>query len=135
MSRMLDVYLQDKLVGCLEQTDSGDLAFAYNADYLKAASYGISLSMPLSAESYKGAQVKAFFSGLLPEESVRDRLAKYLRLSENNLFALLEAVGGDCAGALALYPHGNQPPKASNDVEVFDEIIAIIEERAKRLIE
>ena len=121
MSRMLDVYLQDKLVGCLEQTDSGDLAFAYNADYLKAASYGISLSMPLSAESYKGAQVKAFFSGLLPEESVRDRLAKYLRLSENNLFALLEAFGGDCAGALALYTHGNQPPKASNDIEVLDD--------------
>lgn len=35
MSRMLDVYLQDKLVGCLEQTDSGDLAFAYNADIKK----------------------------------------------------------------------------------------------------
>ena len=121
MRRILDVYLQDKLVGCLEQTDSGDLAFAYDADYLEAASYGISLSMPLSTESYKGPQVKAFFSGLLPEESVRDRLAKYLGLSEKNPFALLEAVGGDCAGALALYPYGEQPPKASDDVEVLDD--------------
>jgi serine/threonine-protein kinase HipA len=121
MSRRLDVYLQDKLVGCLEQTDSGDLAFTYDADYLKAASYGISLSMPLGAESYKGPQVKAFFSGLLPEESVRDRLAKYLGLSEKNPFALLEAVGGDCAGALALHPHGDQPPKTSDDVEVLDD--------------
>lgn len=121
MSRRLDVYLQDVLVGCLEQTDSGDLAFTYDTDYLKAASYGISLSMLLSTESYKGPQVKAFFSGLLPEESVRDRLAKYLGLSEKNPFALLEAVGGDCAGALALYPHGAQPPKASDDVEVLDD--------------
>lgn len=121
MSRMLDVYLQDMLVGCLEQTDSGDLAFTYDADYLEAASYGISLSMPLQKEAFKGAQVKAFFSGLLPEESVRDRLAKYLGLSEKNPFALLEAVGGDCAGALALYPHGEQPPKASDDVEVLDD--------------
>lgn len=61
MSRKLDVYLQDMLVGCLEQTDSGDLAFTYDADYLEAASYGISLSMPLNAEIYKGSQVKAFF--------------------------------------------------------------------------
>ena len=64
MSRMLDVYLHDKRVGCLEQTDSGDLAFTYDADYLGTASYGISLSMPLNTESYRGAQVKAFFSGL-----------------------------------------------------------------------
>ncbi len=121
MSRMLDVYLQDVLVGCLEQTDSGDLAFTYNADYLQAASYGISLSIPLQKEAFKSAQVKAFFSGLLPEESVRDRLAKNLGLSEKNPFALLEAVGGDCAGALALYQHGKQPPKASDDVEVLDD--------------
>ena len=121
MSRMLDVYLQDVLVGCLEQINNGDLAFTYDTDYLETASYGISLSMPLSAESYKGPQVKAFFSGLLPEESVRDRLAKYLGLSEKNSFALLEAVGGDCAGALALYPYGDQPPKTSDDVEVLDD--------------
>ena len=121
MSRMLDVYLQNMLVGCLEQRDSGDLAFTYDADYLKAASYSISLSMPLNAQSYTGPQVKAFFSGLLPEESVRKRLAKYLGLSEKNPFALLEAVGGDCAGALALYPHGDKPPKAPGDAEILDD--------------
>ena len=134
MSRTLDVYLQDMLVGCLEQTDSGDLTFTYSADYLDAPSYGISLSMPLNTESYTGSQVKAFFSGLLPEESVRDRLAKYLGLSEKNPFALLEAVGGDCAGALALYPYGEQPPKASDDVEVLDnkrlhEVLDLIKRR------
>ena len=121
MSRMLDVYLQDKLVGCLEQTDSGDLAFTYDADYLDAASCAISLSLPLQSDAFRDSQAKAFFSGLLPEESVRGRLAKYLGLSEKNPFALLEAVGGDCAGALALYPHGEQPPKASDAVEVLDD--------------
>ena len=122
MSRKLDVYLQDKLVGCLEQTDSGDLAFTYDANYLDAASYGISLSLPLQKATFRGSQVKTFFSGLLPEESVRDRLAKYLGLSEKNPFALLEAVGGDCAGALALYPRGEQPQKASDEMEVLDDI-------------
>ena len=134
MSRKLDVYTHDVMVGCLEQTGSGDLLFTYDADYLKAATYDISLSMPLQKEALKGVQVKAFFSGLLPEESVRERLAKYLGLSEKNPFALLEAVGGDCAGALALYPHGEQPPVASNDVEVLNdkrlrEVLELIKRR------
>ncbi len=121
MSRVLDVYLQDKPAGSLEQTDSGELVFTYDADYLDSASCGISLSLPLQAESFTGKQVKAFFSGLLPEESVRDRLAKYLGLSKKNPFALLEAVGGDCAGALALYPHGDKPPVASDHVKILDD--------------
>ena len=121
MSRMLDVYLQDKLAGSLEQTDGGDLAFTYDADYLDAAHYGISLSLPLQSDAFKGSQVKAFFSGLLPDESVRARLAKYLGLSEKNSFALLEAVGGDCAGALVLLPHGDKLPEFSDDVEVLDD--------------
>ena len=121
MSRMLDVYLQDKLAGSLEQTDSGDLAFTYDADYLDAAPYGISLSLPLCSDAFKGSQVKAFFSGLLPDESVRKRLATSLGLSEKNSFALLEAVGGDCAGALVLLPHGDKLPEFSDDVEVLDD--------------
>ncbi len=122
MSRILDVYLQENLAGSLEQTDGGELAFTYDAGYLSTASYGISLSLPLRAETFKGTQVSAFFSGLLPEESVRERLAKYLGLSERNPFALLEAIGGDCAGALALYPHGEKPAEVSDDVEVLDHV-------------
>jgi len=120
MSRVLNVYLQDNQVGILEQTNRGDLAFTYDADYLNSESYGISLSMPLQSETFKGNQVKAFFSGLLPEESVRDRLAKCLGLSQENPFALLEAVGGDCAGALALYANEQKPHKDSDNVEVLD---------------
>ena len=121
MTRTLDVYLHDRLAGGLEQADSGDLTFTYAADYLDAAPYGISLSLPLEAATHSGNAVRAFFSGLLPEQSVRARLAKSLRISEKNSFALLEAVGGDCAGAVALYPHGKKPPTISDDVEVLDD--------------
>lgn len=121
MSRILDVYLRENPVGNLEQTDGGELAFTYDADYLDAATHGISLSLPLQAEPHKGPQVGAFFSGLLPEESVRERLAKYLGLSKRNSFALLEAIGGDCAGALALYPRGEKPARVFDDVETLDD--------------
>ncbi|WP_092483227.1 type II toxin-antitoxin system HipA family toxin [Candidatus Ichthyocystis hellenicum] len=120
MSRILDVYLQEHLVGRLEQTDNSAMVFTYDTDYLSTAPYGISLSLPLQPETFTGQQVRAFFSGLLPEENVRERLARYLGLSEKNQFALLEAVGGDCAGALALYPHGDKPSKSSDDIEVLD---------------
>ena len=134
MSRMLDVYLHDRLVGILEQPDSGGLIFTYDTDYVSGASYAISLSLPLQSESFKGDKVKAFFSGLLPDESVRDRLARSLGVSKENSFGLLEEVGGDCAGALALYPHGEKPPKTSPDIEVLDdkrlkEILDLIKHR------
>lgn len=47
---------------------------------------------------------------------------------------MLKAVGGDCAGALALYPHGGKPAEVSDDVEVLDnaqlkEILDLIKRR------
>lgn len=146
MSRILDVYLCDNFVGTLTQDDSGDLEFAYDQGYLETAAHGISLSLPLSAGfssgfsdgffkgTYKGKKVKAFFSGLLPEETVRERLAGYLGVSEKNPFALLEIVGGDCAGALALYPQGQKPSEEVKEIETLDdarlkEILDLIKHR------
>lgn len=134
MSRVLDVYLQDKLVGYLTQDNSGTLSFSYDSDYLDRYQQAISLSLPLQSTAFIGSQVKAFFSGLLPEESVRQRLADALSVSDKNSFALLEIIGGDCAGALALYPHGDKPPDSSDEVEPLDnrqlaEIFELIKRR------
>ena len=134
MTRTLDVYLHDNFAGRFEQADSGDLTFTYAADYLDAAPHALSLSLPLETATHSGNAVRAFFSGLLPEQSVRARLARCLGLSETNPFALLEAIGGDCAGALAFYPHGTKPPAHSDDVEVLDdkalgEVLALIKRR------
>lgn len=129
MSRILDVYLTSKMAGKLIQEDSGEMTFSYDQEFFQTASHGISLSMPFPVSqsegdeaTYKGPKVKAFFSGLLPDESVRDRLAAYLGLSERNPFALLEAVGGDCAGALALHPEGQTPPEVSKQEEALDDV-------------
>ena len=119
MSRILDVYLCDNFVGTLTQDDSGDLEFAYDEGYLETAAHGISLSLPTTQKLHKGKTVKSFFSGLLPEESVRERLARYLGVSEKNSFALLEIVGGDCAGALAFYPQGHKPSEETQEIEIL----------------
>ncbi len=61
MTRTLDVYLQAKLVGQLQQEKSGDLTFLYDSDYLHQGLQGISVSLPPRVEAYKGQTVKAFF--------------------------------------------------------------------------
>lgn len=111
MARTLDVYFAESLCGRLEQDDAGALSFAYAQSYLDLRqSNPISVSMPLREEPWLDRQVRPFFSGLLPDEGARQRLASALGVSAGNAFGLLEIIGGECAGALSLFPAGEQPP-------------------------
>ncbi len=122
MSRILDVYLHEIFAGQLIQNDYGGLSFAYDESYVNKDHAPLSLSLPLQAEIFEGDVVRAFFSGLLPDDIVRHRLARYLGVSEKNPFSLLEAIGGECAGALSLYPQGQTPPETSqDDAEILDD--------------
>ena len=58
---------------------------------------------------------RPFFSGLLPDEAARQRLAGALGISAGNVFGLLEVIGGECAGALSLYRAGQTPPRSDDD--------------------
>ncbi len=122
MDKILNVYLNAECVGKLSQDQAGNLTFKYDDAYFASAGRGISLSLPLQEHTHQGAHVDAFFSGLLPDESVRDRLAAFLGVSKANAFALLEIVGGDCAGAIALYPRESTPPTQTHaDYQVLDD--------------
>ena len=76
MTRILDVYLHEQLTGTLTE-EHGDLSFLYNPDAKIAVSY----SLPLQDKPHIGQAVKAFFSGLLPDDRVRHRLARVLGVS------------------------------------------------------
>lgn len=121
MSRLLDVYLKDVLVGKLCQDNTARLSFTYNVDYFKSDGLPISISMPLQEKPFDDNVVRPFFSGLLPDDIIRQRLARYLGLSEKNPFSLLEAIGGECAGALSLYPDGTIPQVSQQEVEILDD--------------
>jgi len=122
MQRILDIYFHDIFTGKLIQNKENNLCFQYNDAYIKrGAAPAISLSMPVQPALYEDNRVKSYFSGLLPEAISRHRLAKYLGISEKNSFALLEAIGGECAGALSLYPEGKKPaPPSEDDLEKLD---------------
>lgn len=104
----LDVYLCGRKVGALERSDKG-MTFRYLDEYLAEPNAAVvSSTLPLSAAVYEERDVMAFFSNLLPDESVRRRIAEILKLTPEDTFGLLRAIGGDCAGAVAFW----EPEKA-----------------------
>ena len=99
--KRLHVYLNNVKVGLL--SDAEPLTFTYDPDWLATGpGYPLSRQLPLKTEPMSGKAVRAFFSGLLPEAEPRERIASILGVSSGNDFAILERIGGDCAGAVSL---------------------------------
>lgn len=107
----LNVFWGARLVGCLEMgRDDTQMSFTYAGSWLSAdRALPISLSLPLSEAPYQGGTAHWFFANLLPEGTLRQLLARRLGLSVDNDFALLSAIGGECAGALAVTPTDKPP--------------------------
>ena len=111
----LIVYLNVERVGTLEQDDSGLMQFSYNQAWLeKPGAMPLSRSLPLQSEVFSGKKARPFFAGILPEEGPRKKVAEILGISDINDFAMLERIGGECAGAVSLLPEGVAPTDPKN---------------------
>lgn len=106
----LDVWLHDRLAGRLE-TREGTLVFTYGDGYqADPSATPLSLSMPLGGpQSHTGGPAHLFFAGLLPEGRILEYVASQYGVTTTNTFGLLEAIGGDCAGAVSLLPPDTEP--------------------------
>lgn len=126
--KRLVVYLNGRRIGDL--TGADEPVFAYDADWLAGdGAYPLSRQLPLQREAFSGRVVRGFFGGLLPEAEPRDRIASILGISAGNDFALLERIGGDCAGAVSLLPEEMSAPSLSHGKLRWlaqDELAAII---------
>jgi serine/threonine-protein kinase HipA len=106
MTSLLHVYIDTVKVGTLAGNEV-DYSFTYEASWLtNSASIPLSLSFPLQPQSFPPDISRAFFSNILPEGQLRDHFARKYRVSSGDDLGLLAALGGDCAGALTLYPGG-----------------------------
>jgi len=102
MTNQLTVYLNTTKAGILER-DGQRLTFSYSADYLALPGASpISRLLPLASTVYGDEATRAFFSNLLPEGAVLTQVARQVGISRENVFGLLEAIGGDCAGAISV---------------------------------
>ncbi len=114
MPRTLDVYLPNDHVGQLIQDDGGQMVFEYSEGWLnKPAATPLSQSLRLRRERFTRNECRGFFAGILPEESKREIIAGNLGISARNDYAMLERIGGECAGAVTFIPAG-QPLAESN---------------------
>jgi serine/threonine-protein kinase HipA len=99
----LPVTYEGAAVGSVDLGDDGRFRFQYAGAWLEAPrSFPISVTLALVPEPHTGPAAHAFFANLLPEGNVRTLVARRLGLSEDNDYALLEAIGGECAGALVV---------------------------------
>lgn len=102
MTEPLAVWYRNKLVGTLSPTDSQLMNFAYVAEWSAGElSFPISVSLPLDG-SFSLTASHRFFANLLPEGNVRQQICRALGVHPENDFAILKAIGGDCAGALTI---------------------------------
>lgn len=99
----LNVFFGTAKCGYLQSTDNRGIVFSYDKDYLlNPESKSISISLPLQTEEFTQKQCMPFFSGLIPEEFTRKRVADYLHISELSTLKLLEALGQECAGYITI---------------------------------
>ena len=112
-SRRGRVWHGERLVGRIREDGEGHMCFTYDRDWLHGDGFPVSVGLPLR---YGGDELKAhaWFTGLLPEGSARDRVRLRTGLQqEKDDLGLLLRIGGDCAGALSVLPDGVTPAEAA----------------------
>lgn len=131
MARQLQVWLLGEHIGTLSQID-GRLSFAY----APSATVPLSQSLPIRADPFDDRATRPFFAGLLPEGGKRKQIAKTLQVSTQNDYALLDSLGGECAGAVTLLDAGQlpQPPNAPREVRWLDhaQLLQVLDEMPLR---
>ena len=135
MAKILDVYLHRELVGHLIQNDGGQMVFDYAASWLQRPdATPLSHSLPLRRERFTRKECRGYFAGILPEESKREIIARNLGISERNDYAMLERIGGECAGAVTFLPAGEPLPARDDHYRALSspELAGILRELPRR---
>lgn len=135
MARALDVYLHSDLVGQLIQDDGGQMVFKYTEEWLnKPRTTPLSQSLPLRKERFNRKASRGFFAGILPDVNKREIIAANLGISARNDYAMLEQIGGECAGAVTFIPAGQPLPERAYSYRKLSppELAGILRELPKR---
>jgi serine/threonine-protein kinase HipA len=102
MSKELFALMDNRRMGRVVQGQHGKLTFFYDEPWRNSDnSYPLSLSMPLGLAEHPHDKIDAFLWGLLPDnEGTLNRLGRDHHVSPRSAFALIGAIGEDCAGAV-----------------------------------
>jgi serine/threonine-protein kinase HipA len=128
--RVLTVWLHADPVADLRLDRRGRLSLRYRPDVIDRLGQGalcLSVALPVRAGPYRDAAVERWIEGLLPEGETRTVLERRFAVRRGDSFALLCALGRDCAGAVAFLdppemPAAHPEPTPQSDQEVADAI-------------
>lgn len=136
MANALDVYLGTDHAGVLQQDEHKQLAFSYTQKWLAdPGNKPISLSLPLQPQAFDDLSTRIWFANLLPEGRIREAVAKRHGINRNNEFAMLAAIGRDCAGAVSIWPQGEFTKRATAKEQISNaELAQIIQTRKLPLL-
>jgi serine/threonine-protein kinase HipA len=135
MAKTLDIYLHCDFVGHLTQDNGGQMIFEYADSWLdRPGASPLSQSLPLRKERFSRNECRGYFGGILPEESKREIVARNLGISARNDYAMLEQIGGECAGAVTFVPTGERLPESDYRYRTLssEELAAVLRELPKR---
>jgi serine/threonine-protein kinase HipA len=126
----LIVYLAGRRAGRLIRKDNGNLQFRYDSGYGGPV---ISQALPIQQEAHPNRVCRAVFGGLLLEGEAREVMARNLGISIGNDYGLLEALGGDCAGAITILapeePLPGSPLTRALDEKLLDVLLRDLPQR------
>jgi serine/threonine-protein kinase HipA len=136
MAYELEVWLFADRIGTLALVD-GRLSFCYASDWLtQSGAIALSASLPLQAQPFDDRKARPYFAGLLPEGQMRRLIAQQFQVSGQNDFALLDHIGGECAGAVTFLEPGQVLPAPTHNDDVQwlsdNEVVAILDELPRR---
>jgi serine/threonine-protein kinase HipA len=112
-ARVLDVFVNERLVGQLRAAD--DIwSFEYATSWQQAPdAFSLAPGLPketsLHTDGSSMRRVQWYFDNLLPEELLRDVLAKEAKIDKSDAFGLLQHFGAESAGSLVLLAPGAGP--------------------------
>jgi serine/threonine-protein kinase HipA len=89
-------------VGDVTVAETGALGFSYSEAWLATdGAFPLSLTLPLDTTAYPSEVISPWLANLLPEEDQLNILTRSLGLDRADTLAVLNAIGGDTAGALS----------------------------------
>lgn len=127
MDEPLIVWLGDEIVGELQASGKRSAQFRPARPRIRLA-----VGAPEDGSPWPPDFTRAWFENLLPEEEPRVRIAARFGLRSDDIWGLLERIGWECAGAVAVLPQGHSPRSGTYEALTEAELWKRIDELPAR---
>ena len=96
------VYVRNIFAGILSETDEG-YSFSYTSEYLSRDNSGaVSLTLPLTEQTYTSKTLFSFFDGIIPEGWLLDAVSRNWKIDPKDRFGILLVACKDSIGNVSI---------------------------------